>query len=174
MMNYRLFYLLLCVLADPDKRNLIEIYESQFEALRSQLPRRLKFTAAQKARMGQAAKTLGRKALIGISTIVTPETLFRWYREAVRGKWTYSVKPGPGRPKMSPEIEKFILQFTRENKGWGYKTLQKALEMTQFIVSESTVKNILKRHGLAPAPTRKWRMSWKEFFTAHWDALVGC
>jgi len=108
-MNLSLFLLLLAALLDPDRQKLIEIYESQFDALRSQIPGKLRFTPAQKLRMARAAHALGRKAMKGITTLVTPDTLFRWYREAVRAKWDYSKKRGPGRPKTKAEIEKFIL-----------------------------------------------------------------
>jgi hypothetical protein len=33
--------------------------------------------------------------------------------------------------------------------------------------------NILRRHGLSPAPKRKQTVSWKDFICSHWDVLVG-
>jgi hypothetical protein len=86
-MNHQFLLTLLAALLDPDRRKLIELYESQIDALRSQIPDRLQFTQPQKTRMAQAAKALGRKALKELSTIVTPDTFFRWYREAVCKKW---------------------------------------------------------------------------------------
>jgi hypothetical protein len=41
-----------------------------------------------------------------------------------------------------------------------------------YAVSDQTVGNILKRHGLAPAPERKKATTWKEFIHAHMDILV--
>jgi len=115
-MNFQLFLLLLAALLDPDKRNLMDFYEAQQEALRSQIPGKLRFTQTQKARLGLAAKALGRKALDQITTLVTPDTLFRWHREAVNKKWDYSKNRKPGRPNINVEIEVFILQWAQDNK----------------------------------------------------------
>ena len=173
-MNFSLLILFLTALLDPDKRKLIEMYESQMDALRSQIPGKLRFTPAQKARMARAAHALGRKALKGITTLVSPDTLFRWYREAVRAKWDYSQKRRPGRPKTKSEIENFIIQWAQENKSWGYTRLLDTLVLNGYSIARNTVKNILKRNGITPAPIRiKNGPSWAEFGKAHWDALVG-
>jgi transposase InsO family protein len=39
-------------------------------------------------------------------------------------------------------------------------------------VSAQTVGNVLKRHGIAPAPERKTTTTWKEFIRTHMDVLV--
>jgi putative transposase len=39
-------------------------------------------------------------------------------------------------------------------------------------VSAQTVGNVLKRHGIAPAPERKTITTWKEFIRTHMDVLV--
>jgi hypothetical protein len=39
-------------------------------------------------------------------------------------------------------------------------------------ISAQTVGNILKRHGLPPAPERKTTTTWKEFIRTHMDVLV--
>ena len=41
-----------------------------------------------------------------------------------------------------------------------------------YTVSDQTVGNILKRHGLPPAPKRKTTTTWKEFIRTHLDVLV--
>jgi len=173
-MNHRLFLLLIAALLDPDRRKLIELYESQIDALRTQIPERLRFTQPQKARMAQAAIALGRKALKELSTIVTPDTFFRWYRESVREKWDYSKKRGPGRPNTKTEIENLIVEFANKNKTWGYSRLRETLKQNGFVVARNTVKNILKKHGITPTPQRiKNSPSWAEFTQTHWEALVG-
>jgi putative transposase len=40
-------------------------------------------------------------------------------------------------------------------------------------LSDQTVGNILRRHGLSPAPKRKQTVSWKDFIRSHRDVLVG-
>ena len=41
-----------------------------------------------------------------------------------------------------------------------------------YRVSDQTVGNILKRHGIAPAPERKTTTTWTEFIRTHMDVLV--
>ncbi len=40
-------------------------------------------------------------------------------------------------------------------------------------LSHQTVGNILRRHGVPPAPKRKHTTSWRDFIRAHMDVLVG-
>ena len=47
------------------------------------------FNNFQRIRFAQKAKNLGRRALLGISPIATPDTLLRWYRNLVAAKWTF-------------------------------------------------------------------------------------
>jgi hypothetical protein len=39
-------------------------------------------------------------------------------------------------------------------------------------ISAQTVGNILKRHGIPPAPERKTTTTWKEFIRTHMEVLV--
>jgi transposase len=171
--NVSLLLAYLAALSNPDKRALVEFYEAQIAALRSQIPGRLHFTQTQKARLGLAAFALGRKTLKGLTTLVTPDTLFRWHREAVKHKWDYSRKHGPGRPSTLPEIERLIIQWTQQNPTWGYKRIRDALKNIGHKVSRSTIQNILRKHGIQPAPERRKGMSWSEFFRIHKNVLVG-
>jgi putative transposase len=41
-----------------------------------------------------------------------------------------------------------------------------------YTISPQTVGNILKRHGIPPAPQRKATTTWKEFIRTHIDVLV--
>jgi hypothetical protein len=42
-----------------------------------------------------------------------------------------------------------------------------------YSICSSTVANILKQHGVDPAPSRQRRTSWSAFFKAHWDVFEG-
>jgi hypothetical protein len=57
--------------------------------------RRLRFTDAERRRLARKAQALGRKGLNELQTLVTPDTLLRWYRERVAFKWNYSHRRGP-------------------------------------------------------------------------------
>ena len=49
------------------------------------------------------------------------------------------------------------------NVTWGYDRIQGALANSGHIVAPNTVKKILKRHGIEPAPEREKRTLWRTF-----------
>ena len=93
-------------------------------------------------------KSLGRKALMELTTIVTPDTILRWHRTLVARKWDYSDRrKSVGRPRVGQEIVDLVLRFARENPSWGYDRIQGALANLGHEISDQTVGNILKEHG---------------------------
>jgi putative transposase len=132
---------------------------------------RLRFTDEQRMRLALKAKLLGRRGLDELETLVTPDTLLAWHRKLIAKKWTYARK-GPGRPRLAQEITDLVLRMARENTSWGYERIQGALANLGHIVAPNTVKNILKRHGIEPAPEREKRTSWKAFLKAHWNVMA--
>ena len=99
------------------------------------------------------------------ATIVTPDTLLAWYRKLIARK-------GPGRPRVAQEITDLVPRFAGKNPTWGYDRLQGALANIGHVIAPNTVKNILKRHGIDPAPKRKKHTSWKGFMKAHRDVMA--
>jgi putative transposase len=65
------------------------------------------------------------------------------------------------------------VQMAKENPTWGYDRIVGALANLGQRLSDQTVGNILRRHGVPPAPKRKHTTSWKDFIRAHMDVLVG-
>jgi transposase InsO family protein len=61
--------------------------------------------------------------------------------------------------------------MARENPSWGYGRIQGALANLGHQISDQTVGNILKEHGIEPAPERKRQSTWKTFVQSHWDVL---
>jgi len=57
--------------------------------------------------------------------------------------------------------------MARENRSWGYDRIVGALATLASTVSDQTMGNILKCHGIAPAPERKTTATWKEFLRTH-------
>ena len=39
----------------------------------------------------------------------------------------------------------------------------------RYSISDTTVGNVLKQHGIEPAPDRRQGTAWKTFLKAHWD-----
>jgi putative transposase len=127
---------------------------------------------AERKVLAEKGKPLG-KLLDDVITIVQPETLLKWHRRLVASKWDFSSrrKAKSGRPAVSVEMERLVLQFARENPGWGYDRIVGALANLGYRISDQTVGNILKRHGLRPAPERKRHTTWAQFLRRHKDVL---
>ena len=63
--------------------------------------------------------------------------------------------------------------MAKENSGWGYDRIVGALANLGHVVSDQTVGNVLRRHGIAPAPKRSQGTTWKDFIAAHMAVLAG-
>jgi putative transposase len=127
----------------------------------------------QRRRLAVKGKTLGRKRLEEVGTLFTPDTILRWHRMLVAKKWDYSKKrKNVGRPRVPQEVVDLVLRFARENPSWGYDRIQGALANLGHKVSDTTVANILKEHGIEPAGERKRQTTWKTFIQSHWDVLA--
>ena len=132
--------------------------------------RKLRLNDDQRRRLAAKAKGLGRRALDGIATIVTPDTLMRWHRRLIAWKWTYEAKR-VGRPGLMKAIAALIVRMARENSSWGYCRIQGELKDLGYRVAASTIGNVLKDNGMKPAPDRP--SSWRTFVRAHWGEMVG-
>ena len=169
------FHLLVIALAgwlNRQQQAVIDYLIEENRVLKDQLEgQRLRFTDEQRIRLAVKAKVLGRRVLDELETLVTPDTLLAWHRKLIAKKWTYA-RNGPGRPRVAQEITDLVLRMARENTSWGYDRIQGALANVGHIVAPNTVKNILKRHGIEPAPEREKRTSWRTFLKAHWDVMA--
>ena len=63
--------------------------------------------------------------------------------------------------------------MARENSGWSYDRIVGALANLGYTASDQTVGNVLKRHGIAPAPKRSQNTTWKAFIQSHLAVLAG-
>jgi transposase InsO family protein len=166
----QLLVLMLVGWVSRHQQDAIEYLKAENRALREQLGgERLRFTDAQRRRLARKAKPLGRRLLRDLSTIVTPDTLLRWYRELVAQKYDGSARRGPGRPRLAGEIQALILEMASDNPRWGYTRIQGALANLGYIVGRNTIKRTLAENGIDPAGRRP--TSWKTFLKAHWGAI---
>jgi len=150
----------------------VEYLREENRILKQQLGRkRLRLTDAQRRRLAVRGKALGRRGLMDVASIVTPDTILRWHRRLVAQKWT-SPRKSPGRPRVMEEITELVLRMARENRSWGYTRIQGALRNVGHKVGRTTVASILKEHGLEPAPERGKKMTWAEFLRTHWNVLA--
>jgi putative transposase len=136
--------------------------------------RRLHLTDTERRRLAALAHPLGRTRLQEVATIATPETLLRWYHRLIAQKFDGSHhRRHLGRPRMAEEIEQLVVRMAEENATWGYRRIQGALANLGYAIDAITVRNILRRHHLEPAPQRHQAgMSWEQFLKLHWEVLA--
>jgi len=141
--------------------------------LRNQIQGRVRLTDAERKTLAEIGKRLGKRALAEVATIVQPDTILAWHRRLVAKKFDGSQqRKALGRPAIDQEVEALVVRMAQENRSWGYDRIAGALQHMGYTISDQTVGNILKRHGLSPAPERKKTTTWKEFIRTHMDVLV--
>jgi hypothetical protein len=116
---------------------------------------------------------VGRKLLAELATIVTPETLLVWHRKLAAQKYDGSGNRGPGRPRISGEVEALVVRMADENRDWNYRRIQGALSNLGRKLARNTIAEILKRHRIDWAPERSRKTTWKEFLIGHWNLITG-
>ena len=116
---------------------------------------------------------LGRRLPAG-RLLFSPATLLRWHRELVRRRWAaFGRRPRRGRPRISEELRALIFRLARENPRWGERRLQGELLKLGCRVSNSTIRGLLRRHQLGPAP-RRTGPTWGQFLRAQAGAVLAC
>jgi putative transposase len=169
--------LLVAILAgwlNRQQQAIIDFQQTEIQILWERLgKKRIRLSDDQRRRLAVKGKVLGRKLLGEVGSVFTPDTILRWHRQLVAEKWNHAERRSkPGRPPTSPEVVELVLRFARENPTWGYDRIQGALANLGHDLSDATVGNILKAHGIEPAPNRKRQTTWKTFLKAHWDVLA--
>lgn len=150
-----------------------EYLAAENRILRSQIVGRPRLTDGDRESLAEIGKRLGRKALGEVANIVKPDTILAWHRRLIAKKFDGSARRNyPGRPRIDRETEDLIVRLAKENRSWGYDRIAGALAVLGNEVSDQTVGNVLKRHGLPPAPARSKETTWKEFIRSHMDVLA--
>jgi putative transposase len=152
-----------------------EYLAAENRILRAKLPARVRLSNPERVTPAEIGRRLGRKVLHEVACVAKPDTILAWYRRLIAQKFDGSKhRQYPGRPPVSLEVEALVVRMARENSGWGYDRIVGALANLGHHVSDQTVGNILRRHGIAPAPKRSQITTWKDFLAAHTNVLAGC
>jgi transposase len=96
----------------------------------------------------------------------------RWHRGLIRRRHAAISRPKrPGRPPTHRAIQSLILRLAQENPSWGYRRVHGELTMLGITVAASTVWEILKQHGIEPAPQCD-RQTWTGFLRSQAHAIL--
>ena len=79
-----------------------------------------------------------------------------------------------GRPKIPPELEAIVLQLARENARWGYDRIEGELFKLGYRIDRSTIRNLLRRYRVPPAPKRQPKSTWRTFLSHYQYQMVAC
>ena len=154
----------------PDAKDVeIAVLRHQLMVLRRQVTRP-RFTPSDRLVLAVLARLLPRERWS--TFLVTPATLLRWHRDLVRRRWTYPHRQGRRRG-LDPSVVDLVLRLARENPRWGYQRIAGECVKLGVMVSATSIRNILRRHRLGPAPRRNGP-SWTQFLRAQASGVLAC
>jgi transposase InsO family protein len=167
--------LLLAMLAgwlQRHQQQVIMSLQEEKRVLKAQLGgRRLRLTATERRRLAALASPLGRRCLHEVAMLIAPDTLMRCYRQRIARQFDGSRhRTRLGRPPVVEESERLTVQMAEENRTGGCRRIQGALANLGHAIDAITVRHMLRRHHLEPAPQRrKYRDT---TFTPSFEALL--
>jgi putative transposase len=154
----------------PDAKDVeIAVLRHQLLVLRRQVSRP-RYVPADRMVLAALAKLLPRDRWPIF--LVTPATLVRWHRELIRRRWTYPAI-GRSRRALDPAVIDLVLRLARENPRWGYVRVVGECRKLGVSVSATSVRTILRRHHLGPAP-RRHGPTWTQFLRAQAAGTLAC
>jgi transposase InsO family protein len=160
---------LLCLWSTEAKEIEILVLRQELAVLRRQHPRP-RMQPKDRALLAAFSRLLPRARWSVF--LVQPETLLRWHRRMVRRRWTYP-SARMGRPPLPDDIQQLIVRLARENPRWGYQRIHGELLRLGRRVSASSIRRVLRAHGLGPAP-RRAPTSWRSFLRQQAAGIMAC
>ncbi len=153
----------------------IDYLQEEVRVLQHHLKKKCpKLVDAQRKVLAEKAKKLG-KAIEKYANLVSPDTLYRWHRRLLAQKFDGSKgRTYPGRSRKPKEVEDLIVQIARENPRSGSLDITNRMNNLGHSICKETVRQILERNGIDPAPERRKQTRWADFIARHKDVIWGC
>jgi putative transposase len=172
-MNWKKMLAYITGSVDEELQRRNEYLVAENRILRSRLHGSIRLNNAERIRLAEIGKRLGRKALAEVAQIVSPETILAWHRRLVARKIDGTKgREGRGRPAIPAELVAMVVKVAEENRTWGYDRIVGAMKNLGHNLSRQSVANVFKRNGLEPAPERGRRTTWKAFIRSHLAVLA--
>jgi transposase InsO family protein len=166
-------YLMFALLFRSDQARLVVALHQQVLVLQRQLGEQPSLVKGERLALVLSGLLLAEERLREALVIVKPETLVGWHRAIVRQHWRLLSSRKPGRPpEITPEMEQLVLRIAQENRWMGHGKI--AGEMRRLGYSRfgrTSVKRILKQHGLTPERRHSFGLGWLQFF-AHYGQFI--
>ena len=135
--------------------DLIAYLREENRVLREHLgPRPLRLTDAQRRRLAVRGQKLGRRVVMQVAGIVTPDTILRWYRRVIAQTYDGRARRGRGRPMTRRDVAALVLRMAVENPQWGYTRIRGALSNLGHEPRTSSARLVDRT---ATGATRPWR-----------------
>ena len=158
-----------CRRSESNKDIEIMVLRHEVRVLERQVHGRVRYRPADRAILAGLSRLLPRERWRCF--LVTPDTLLRWHRELARRKWRrWQAQRRPGRPPISDELVELILRLGRENRRWGCVRIQGELRKLGIRVSATSIRRILRHHGLGPVPRKG--PTWSEFLRSQAKSVL--
>jgi transposase InsO family protein len=155
----------------PDQKDVeIAVLRHQLAVLRRQVARP-RYSPTDRAVLATLARLLSRERW-GVF-LVTPATLLRWHRDLVARWWTYPRHGRSATNALEDYVVDLVLRLAREDPRWGYLRIVGECRKLGVTVSATTVRNVLRRHRLGPAPRRSGP-SWSQFRRSQAAGTLAC
>ena len=97
----------------------------------------------------------------------------RWHRDLVRRHWRFPRPDKVAPNALDADVVALVLRLARENPRWGYLRIVGELKKLGVLLSATSVRNVLRRHRLKPAPRRSGP-TWGEFLRAQTAGTMAC
>ena len=123
--------------------DLIAYLREENRVLREHLGRRpLRRTDAQRRRLAVRGQKLGRRVVMQVAGIVTPDPILRWYRRLIAQTYDGRARRGRGRPMPRRDVAARVVRMAVEHPQWGYTRIRGALSNLGHEIARTEVDPI--------------------------------